>query len=234
LSVDRAQLGTAVAVLSLCGQTWFYGGEVRATVTNAGSGIAYGLGALDLQHQAEFFAFGTAIRVDPGVLTDADIPGAVGSNAIWGVRLMGNSHFHLHGGIVNVSANTLQNADAVGIQILDAGAQFAHTPGAAFVLRPGAASGTPIRILTDDAAKVQSPFLWQNGPRPPQAATEASTLVSTDGSDLYVETDCSAAGDCNGGGSEAHLMVHNPTACTDAANAWLDTVTGRCRNDTTP
>jgi hypothetical protein len=45
--------------------------------------------------------------------------------------------------------------------------------------------------------------------------------------------DCSM-GDCNGGGVESHLMVHNPTACAGLGNEWLDTVTGRCRNDTTP
>ncbi|HEM47525.1 MAG TPA: hypothetical protein ENO23_10840 [Alphaproteobacteria bacterium] len=34
-----------------------------------------------------------------------------------------------------------------------------------------------------------------------------------------------------GAGNEAHLMVYNDSLCTDPADPWLDTVTGRCRKD---
>jgi hypothetical protein len=77
---------------------------------------------------------------------------------------------------------------------------------------------------------VNSPFLWQQGTLPPISPTETSLLNSEDGADQYVETDCESDGDCTGG-DEAHLMVYNASLCGNAS--WLDTVTGRCRNDTT-
>ncbi len=67
---------------------------------------------------------------------------------------------------------------------------------------------------------------------PPASTTETNVLFTEDGQDTFVETDCNADGDCSGG-SESHLMVYNASLCTDPANPWLDTITGRCRNDTT-
>ena len=52
-------------------------------------------------------------------------------------------------------------------------------------------------------------------------------MSSEDGSDLFVERDCEAAGNCNGGGTETHLMVYDAEC---GASPWFDTTTGQCRN----
>ena len=87
------------------------------------------------------------------------------------------------------------------------------------------------RAWAYNGATIQAPFLWQSGSMPPAGTTEATTLWVEDGRDLYVETDCNADGNC-AGGTESHLMVSNPTLCISPGDPWLDTVTGRCRNDT--
>ena len=45
---------------------------------------------------------------------------------------------------------------------------------------------------------------------------------------MYVEIDCDADGDCDGGGTQAHIMVYNAVECP--TERWFDTTTGRCRN----
>jgi len=87
------------------------------------------------------------------------------------------------------------------------------------------------RVYEESGGISQTPLLWQSGPRPPMSSTEENKIISVDGQDLFVETDCKANGDCSSGdGMEAHLMVYNNSVCTSPTNPWLDTATGRCRN----
>lgn len=50
-------------------------------------------------------------------------------------------------------------------------------------------------------------------------------MTSLHGADLFVETDCNTAGNCNGAGSETHLMVYN-ISCSPP---WFDTTRVACR-----
>ena len=72
-------------------------------------------------------------------------------------------------------------------------------------------------------------MLWQSSAVPPSATTETNVLRSSDGKDIFVETDCSATGNCSAGGNETHLMIYNEAQC-GAGNPWFDVVTGSCRS----
>jgi hypothetical protein len=69
--------------------------------------------------------------------------------------------------------------------------------------------------------------MWQSGTTPPTSTTEDTVIFSSDGQDMFIETDCSGSGDCNGGGNETHLMIYNEAQCGE--NPWFDVVTGACR-----
>lgn len=97
----------------------------------------------------------------------------------------------MHGGIISIDGSgSAGDLDVIGIETFFGGG-FAHTPGTAWALLPGAA-GTATRI--SGTGNVQAPFQWPAGPTPPN-------VVSTHGSDQFVDTAAGASG------QEAHLMV---------------------------
>lgn len=203
------------AFYTQCAENWFFGGEIFVDLQQQSQ---WG-NAVRITNLGELRTFGTAIRAR--ARGDGH---AVGG--LYGVLLespfspSSTIAFHSHGSIINVSADAATlDQDVIGVGARTANS-FAHTPGTAFVLKPGG-SGTARRIEAQGGAIVQSPFLWQSGSQPP-------AIESQDGSDVFVETDCGAAGDCDGGGSETHLMIYNATAC-GSADPWFDVVTGSCR-----
>lgn len=52
------------------------------------------------------------------------------------------------------------------------------------------------------------------------------------GQDMFVETDCSSTGDCEGTGSgtEPHLMIYAETEC-GTTDPWFDVGLSECRAD---
>lgn len=206
------------AVRAECGKTWFFGSEISVfgSVDTAaalfGSEVFAAIVITDIAESSQLF--GSLVRVVQGAADPNDIAGGT----IYGVKITSANSpaFHMHGGNMRVSAS--ESTNAVGV---DAGTTgTVHTPGSAFVIETEEGETTR---LAGNPGNLQSPFLWPPGTEPP-------VDHSRTGADLFVETDCEPTGDCSGG-DESHLMVYNSSACP--AGPWFDTVTRRCRNDTT-
>ena len=220
-----------------CSNTWFFGGEISYF---SAAGSVTRDAAVTVRANSKFRAYGSLIRA----VVTGDNPTMRGSLVAVDVNDLDQTggafidsapgQFHMHGGIINVTIDPATQlvgryADATAVWTRGAGA-LSHTLDTAFVMK------TPdnipsYRVYTNSGGVSQTPLLWQSGPRPPMSSTEDNKIISEDGQDLFVETDCKANGDCiSGDGKEAHLMVYNNSVCTEPANPWLDTATGRCRN----
>lgn len=210
------------AYASLCDENWFYGGDIVARTTVASGQL---LGVFAWQ-QGDIRVFGSSIRVKYEASTS--LPGLLfgGANALDG------GVFHMHGGIINATSTSSADVSVIGVQSSGTGS-LVHTPGTAFVIQPSG-SGIATRVRQVGAGVAMSPFLWQSGATPPSfpPGSEAPLVSSTDGADIFVETDCAADGDCTAAGTQTHLMIYNETECPQ--EKWFDVVTGRCRNDTGP
>ena len=187
----------AIAFDSTHAENWFYGGDILSEPSTAFNSFAVQVSAGDLR------AFGATVRARPS---------ATMATATAGAEIVSGA-FHMHGGIINVDGSGSSQANLWGIRANGA-SSFAHTPGTAFVLKP-AAAGTTKRIEEINGAQVQSPFLWPAGTTPPAPD-------STDGSDLFVDTNAGASG------GESHLMVRD-SSCTAPGGPWRDMATGACR-----
>jgi hypothetical protein len=203
-----------------CSESWFYGCDIAVF---AGSdpipgGFADGFAALSVGRETgDARLFGSTVRVVAGAAN----PATVASGGMIGVRVFPNGVFHMHGGIVNTMVNVTNGSESIGLDVQSGG--FAHTPGASFVVT-GGVQATRVR------GSAQSPFQWPPSAGPPRtdpANPGSPYLISTAGSDVFVETDCSGTGNCNGGGTQTHIMVSNP-AC-GAANPWFNATKGACR-----
>ena len=161
--------------------------------------------------------------------------------------------FHMHGGSIEVVVDDDANLRTVspgkftpiGLRATELSGYsipvFSHTLATRFEI-DAPDTVVPHRIVSN-GTKVHSPVLNVPGTRPPGSNDESNRIVSETGQDLWVETDCKANGDCDSSTCEAsgtcgdyvgaHLMSYNAEVCTGPGGPWLDTVTGRCRNDTT-
>ncbi|MEM7411103.1 MAG: hypothetical protein AAF430_12780 [Myxococcota bacterium] len=221
--------GGQLYAFSACAESWFFGGEISLEVPDDD----YGTGAIDANFATLYLnglgsgsvggdvrVFGTAIR--------ATVKGYFDSTSsvppIRAVEFSGNATggvFHSHGSIISVNANVDPQGgdplDVAGIVSLGTN-QLAHTPGTAFVLNVHP-TATAERLR--GGATFESPFLWQAG-------ASAPPVISKQGADLYVETDCDGTGDCSGGSAdEPHLMVYSENC--SAGGPWFNTVTAACR-----
>jgi len=204
----------AAAYWASASETWFFGGEILWEVSeNGGAGAA-----LLINAGGDFHAFGTVIRaVATGTGLTGDITGVeVNDAAVVGNNAGEPSVFHMHGGIINVNANG-NSLTGYGLKVLGANST-AHSPDTAF----NVTGSFVFRVLVSGGAAM-APFQWPAATQPPSFGA----FYSANGQDMFVETDCGSNGDCDGGGSEPHLMI-NTTSCT---GFWFDSVTGRCRND---
>lgn len=216
--------GIGTAYFSQCPGNWLYGSEVAALGQEDSPTTISRMTGISVSGDGDVRLFGSTVRVstlamDPSTTVEK-LRGVVVGAPENGANNQGRGVLHMHGGIISVVASNLGAVDATGLKMIQqgGGTAFAHTPDTAFTVQPGQ-SGRPRRVVGTGA---QSPFLWPAGPEPP------ANLESVSGYDLFVETDCTAAGNCEASGSQSHLMVYD----TSCSAAWRDVVTGRCRNDT--
>ena len=225
-----------------CGENWLYGGEVTLHITrpelavNTNGSVAVYLPDSEGSANGDFRAFGTKISVIADVPTSGDLVGVAVEEAPNG-KPVGNTRekaqFHLHGGIIEVRNRAASSErDVIGIRVdgQDASASpthraLAHTVESVFDFEQ-AGSGSVVRLQQSNAGLVLAPFLWPPSVHPPTDTLNGFT--SMHGQDLFVETDCSATGECDGGGSQSHLMVYDAT-CIGSGGPWRDGATGSCR-----
>lgn len=229
---NRSGAGSAsftrtTAFAANCGESWFYGGEIAAIPEPNPSNPEAARG-VEVKKVGDVRVFGAAIRV----VTREMSPSPAFWDEVVGVQVgyprggYTSGTFHMHGGIISVDAKNMSAQDVAGLDVNDVGTGFAHTPATAFTVNAGG-TGTATRVK----GPAQSPFLWPAGATPPVSTSEDNALSSEDGMDMFVETDCNGSGDCDGGGSETHLMIYNETLCGTGSppDPWFDATRGACR-----
>jgi len=233
-----------------CSELWWYGGGIRVVSDASQPPVDASLTAVLVTGNGDFRLIGSKIhvvanwgpatslgnvigvRVQRSGGEDASVFGPVDPNFP-----SGHGVFHMHGSTLSVDAMTMSNTEVVGINTSEDA--HAHTPGATFELVPPASGdGYATRISVDHqlGGHADSPYTWPAGTRPPTGLAETNNFASHHGYDLWTETDCDALGRCPGplSSTESHLMIYEPNLCTAAGNPWLDSKTGRCRNNPGP
>lgn len=220
----KSSAAYSVPYASQCGETWFYGGEIHAI--NDGTPLAVGAVAANAS-SGEIRIFGSAIRV-----TSANGAGQL-PNPLFGyggLFAANGGKIHMHGGIVSVDAsgvNIEQDVYGVRTHFKDGVPEgFIHTPDTAFALKAGG-TGAIKRIIGTGA---QSPFTWPPGTEPPKAQS-GSHLVSLNGSDMYIETDCDSTGNCETAAVETqrpHIMIYTDS-CNGSGGPWFDSTINACK-----
>ncbi|MDJ0789936.1 MAG: hypothetical protein QNK05_24330 [Myxococcota bacterium] len=214
-----------------CGITWFYGSEILVRPNDTTFLPTFGsLGTAILgvkaAHRGDVRLFGSALRIDTRALTATTPAYGVVAGA-GGNGKSGGGVFHMHGGIINVTAD--DSRDIYGVVVDDFGtgvAGLAHTLDTAFAMHVGA-GGSATR--TSGNGTIKSPLLWESGTDEP-----VSGINSLNGQDLFVETDCDATG-CDGSATDPrpHLMIYS-AECESSPSGdgtpWFDVVRGACRN----
>jgi hypothetical protein len=213
---------------SFCGRTNFYGGQIIGLHDTAqlNTGVAAvainGIG----QGRAVFSIYGGSVHA-----TTTQSAGIVGVWGVTGLIAYNTGEVHMHGGSITAEANNAaQNQDVYGVLTFQNA--LGHAIDTAFVVKPSG-TGRAYRISTEHPAfggdgMVEAPFLWPAGTNPPTPGDASGNkhLISTNGNDLFVETDCAAAG-CQSAGVEPHLQVYSDQCTT--AGPWFDVVTRKCR-----
>ncbi len=207
--------GEAAALFNYGAEHWFYGGEITFIPNMLGNRSGAVVLGNTGNNTPDMHIFGTAIR--------AVAPAGTALGSPLAAVLVQNGTFHMHGGIINVDASAASDANLNAYAIFNetVGPQRAvHTNETAFLVK---AKGTGLaRRIAGSSGNTGSPYLWPAGANPPPAISRKS------GSDQFVENDCSVSGNCNGGGTETHLMIANPAKCGDI-DPWFDTQVGECR-----
>lgn len=202
-----------VAYVTACGDSWFFGGELKAIVDGYSYRVAAGVYATAASESivGNIQIFGSTIRV----LTEGDGSVFRGGEGYNGLRARAGSSIHMHGGIIAVRADLgNQNQDVNGVFVADSSSKI-HTPETAFTVIAGG-NGTAYRVK----GKAQSPYQWP-------ANTTLPNITSVTGSDTFVETDCSPTG-CQTIGNEPHMLIYSE-ACQVNGEPWFDMVTRECR-----
>ena len=229
---------------SVCSDIWFYGGEILTDLyETSGSNSGGTKEIFNISTSGIFRAFGAAIILkasfiptSPNAFTPIDIGSEVTADAVVNIwqyngAAAGKRQFHLHGGIIN-SSSSVEDIAVVSIYAdasLNDDVLVAHTPGTAHNMKVGV-NAMPVRLRTVENGRIESPFSWGSLKYPPLANNEGNILVSVAGSDTFFENDCDETGNCLSGGDQSHLMVYDPATC--GTEAWYNTRTGFCRNDT--
>ena len=201
-----------------CGESWFYASELTYLVQNSANSTV-----ISISGNADVRMFGSVVRA---IVPEGSDPG--GRNAfVVGVKAADSGSFHMHGGIISLNVGSLtKDVGVSGIENYGTGVM--HTPDTAFALVPSG-NGSVYRTYSQNGGPVLSPFTWPPGINPPSLVSDS---LSTEGADLFVETDCDAGGDCESAQTadqEPHLMVY--THKCSSAGPWFDIVRGKCRGE---
>jgi len=129
-----------------------------------------------------------------------------------------NSAVHVHGTGIDVIGESTGSYD-IGAVVMMSGSHF-HAQASAYNLITPNGHNMHRLINIDGTANISAPYQWKQEIEPP------SDLVSINGADMTVETDCGSE-NCTTTGTETHLLIYNDSC--NIAGPWFDVVTGKCR-----
>lgn len=198
----------AVAYLSRCAESWFYGTEIVAHANINTREI------IPIDNQGgEIHVYGGVIRAlsDPGITLTG-----LGVKLFTAVNTTANGETHIHGTGIDVIS-----AEGNPVSSLTAGSGgHIHAAQSSYILQTGA-NGTASRIV-NNGGHVHAPFLWEHVPDTDgNPLTVDTNFFSVNGADMTVVTTDTSDG-------HPHIAVYS-SAC--GANAkWYDQVDKVCRD----
>lgn len=211
-----------------CGQSWFFGSEILAIGNNPTMGLYVNNG--------EAHVYGSVIRAiaKPGatfpVPSISTHPQEEG-DGLYAALSANNAKLHIHGTGIDVIST---NSHEIAALMASTGGEI-HANGAAYSLETG--GNKKIHRLINNTTipgHIHAPYMWEPHTTPPVNAGSTTnypgnTLVSLDGADMAVETDCTSTGcPTTNPGIETHLLIYN-SKCTGPGGTWFDVVTKACR-----
>ncbi len=221
LGLDSGNVSRAYT--ATCAESWFWGSELTSHV-NRNETNGFALEA----HSAEVHLYGSTVRLLLESNTTANhftLLGAGGSGHYLLAGLNG-SNIHIHGTGLDVIHKGTGTADML---YADSNSHF-HANESGFNIHVSGA-GKVQRVA--GSGNIETPYSWGADSRPPlsTASSGVQTLLSRNGTDTYIETDCPISDHCSAGGNYPHLMIYRAECIgvgTDEG-PWFDTVTSSCR-----
>lgn len=221
---------TSRAYTATCAQSWFWGSEITSQAPSAMTNMF----ALEA-HGAEVHLYGSNVRLllPNGSAAASYIPGSPSSgNSHYMIAALNSSAIHIHGTGLDVVHPGTGTADML---YADSTSHF-HANESAFNMHVSGA-GKVRRI--GGAGSIEAPYAWKQGSTPPLSTkldgtptlNGVTTLISVNGADSYIETDCPVSGNCSVGGTFPHQMVYRGECTNTTVNGgpWFDLTTKDCR-----
>jgi len=207
----------SVGYVALCDESWFIGSEVSA-IADVHPAPSSRVLAVEAIGNGIIHVYGSVLRVtaDNGATVQPAGFSASGSHQGMMAAFSGDgAEIHIHGTGIDVLSN---EANSIAALIANDGRIHANETGYN-VTTTG--SGTISRIIKGSTSTdVSAPFQWKTQSSPP-------TIISLSGFDTFIETDCNSDGNCDGGGTDTHIMIYNENCNT--SGAWFNSTLGVCR-----
>jgi hypothetical protein len=198
---------------STCGENWFLGSEITAIATAGNEAVAL---VTKSNETHENHVYGSVIRAiaNAGVILPPAAPSIPGTvKGLVAVAGYGGT-IHIHGTGIDVISTA---GNQIAALIASNGAMI-HANESSYNMSTG--TGGKLTRILNNGGDVRAPYLWEQNSQPP-------SIVSANGADMAVQTNCAASG-CQTTGTETHLLIYN-TSCTGSGGPWFDVVTRACR-----
>lgn len=209
-----------------CGQAWFWGSQLSAELINNATS-AFVLEAKN----AEIHLYGSNASLQLAPNTTAQGYQALSNGGIRGHYLMSalqGSEIHIHGTGLDLIHKGSGTADMLYADA-DPKSHF-HATASGFNIH---ISGTGKVQRLAGPGRIEAPYTWGQNTVPPLSTTSngVATLISRNGADSYIESDCPLTGNCSLGGTYPHEMIYRANCAGTAINEgpWFDMTTKACR-----
>lgn len=214
------------AYTARCAQSWFWGSEITADVTDPTALIAFALKA----DQAEVHLYGSNARLLLPVGTNAVGYQSPNTGQFLMAAINGGS-VHIHGTGLDVVHKGAGTADMLYADAI-ANSHF-HANESGFNIHV-TGSGKVRRLA--GPGTIEAPYLWGQSTVPPLSlgTSGVQTLISKNGADRYIETDCPLNGNCGSVVADKtypHEMIYRAecTGTSATTGPWFDLSTKACR-----
>lgn len=197
--------GNGLGYTATCDETWFYGSEIAF----GGGFFAHANGhALSAQGAGEIHVYGSNIS---GKGTQGDNSGLI--------KAANGGKIHIHGTGIDLKPSATALGTASVFKAESGGTIHANSNAFAIDF----SSTADISRISELGGNVTSPYNWG-------ALIEPPLVTSKTGSDIVIETDCSAT-ICDDAGSQPHTLIYDASCASNVGGPWLDTTTQACRGE---
>lgn len=219
--VSEQAFGSSEGYTASCDKSWLFGSEVTSIVQAGGdryigNSAGYNNAVLawntnkNSSNEPEIHLYGCNIRAISNDIV-ANSPTYVRGTVYAGSR----GSIHIHGtGIDSISTV----GEEIYVLVADNGG-FIHANESSYVIDT---TGSVTRIDSNNSI-IKAPYVWEPGTTPP-------SIISENGADMFVETDCDSAGICDGVdivNQRPHQMIYTPSCSVNGP--WFDATINKCR-----